>query len=474
MVQHEAEVTKITTEKYRHWQQIGLENTSVPRGLLFTADGADHGIQRTVDPTRCQGEGARSAASLSSISASAPGEIPFRLVFNSLCLADLVQTITGSELPRFHPVHVRPFKYLLAHELQIRTALEEIRELFKRAKSVDAGARHAQDSEGPETTHDDPVQSLGRDIIPAVQEEQPDVEATLTSPLEANLDSVSDAPPRSSFNALPTVPAVFKCKFMGHTVRDRDLRLLELLVQFMDVEMKDILDVRKQIADRTLQEISFEYLLHLYSPGDLVLSGSSSQPEARRAYRILFVTGGRPHFEPQPAHLAQVHPNNSNPYYSQYERAIKVGGIDVFPEDSVSQGLQGKATKMTPLVLDCFYVDFDGQSYGPLPHRFIIPEFSGRRTIAELDVYPAEFAQDVVNVREILRKRGEDFVKYAQGMHMEYHGWTLPDRTPITRGPEHYAYESQAAKSEALQVRFLHLAGQLRWLIMTTRSTVSV
>jgi hypothetical protein len=96
------------------------------------------------------------------------------------------------------------------------------------------------------------------------------------------------------------------------------------------------------------------------------------------------------------------------------------------PYNTLGQGLAGRATNTTPLVLDCFYIDFDGNAHGPRPARFIIPEYMGARDILSLDVHPAQFAPDVEDVRSYLQRRGKRFVETAQGMHKEYDGRTLP------------------------------------------------
>ncbi|KAK4545905.1 hypothetical protein LTR36_002469 [Oleoguttula mirabilis] len=400
-------LTKLSPTQYRQWERGESMDPHILNGLWFTTDGADHGIRREHnDDLRPSSEtGVDHTEALE----SETEEIPFRLIFKCMNLEVLLEQITEDELPLDRQVHMRPFKFLLAHEYRIRSSLEALRTVLRETEQADVNATIPR-----AFSRLDPTSTMSPTPVPS-------------------LDRADAAPPE------------LERKVMGIGVTPRNVRLLEMVVTFMDVEMRDILTIRKKIRDTTLSDITFEYLLHLYEPGNLVLAGSTQQAEARRAYRVLLVTGGRPYFEakPYPKFPGQSFPDN-------------VSGMPrTFPEDSVSQGLQGKATKMTPVILGCYSMDFDGSLYGPRPHRFIIPEFHGRRKITDLDVYPADFEPNVKGIRQSLRKRGEYFVKCAQGMHREYHGRTLPDRPPFQVRPSagyRYQMEDRAPKPEALQV----------------------
>ena len=74
---------------------------------------------------------------------------------------------------------------------------------------------------------------------------------------------------------------------LSAAVRLRDQ--LGCLIGFMNDDMKEIFEVKRQIDTGTLTRISFNYLWLLFKPGDTILSGTTQ----RRAYRVLHVTGGR-------------------------------------------------------------------------------------------------------------------------------------------------------------------------------------
>ncbi|KAK5119695.1 hypothetical protein LTR85_007271 [Meristemomyces frigidus] len=333
--------------------------------LLLTVDGGDYGIRRGVEHSDWLRAGCSSVPLFAADPlTSANDEIPFRLVLNSLEMMNVLEKITEDDLPRNKSVHLRPFRYLLAYEQTIRAALGNLRAALGKAEPPDAV---------PQTDHQN--LQFPEDIRPDVDQ-----------------------------------------KIMGIKANRRNQSLLECVVNFMDVEMSDILKVRRKIRDRTVQTITFEYLSHLYTPGDLVFTDCTSPAEARRAYRVLYVTGGRPYFESQPDRKTREYDyeHYGYPGAREGERGIQVGGIQVLPEDSVSQGLQGKATRMTPLVLDCFFMDCDGASYGPRPQRFLIPEFNGYRRVMSLDVYPAQFDTEYERVRLALQTRGKKFIQHAQ------------------------------------------------------------
>ncbi|KAI6821055.1 hypothetical protein KC366_g9855 [Hortaea werneckii] len=354
-------------------------------------------VLKRLDPSSSQKGGDTSL-----LASNALEEIAFRLVFNSTDLMKILEKITEDEITAANPVHVRPFKYLLKHESKIRSALEQIQQ-----------ALH--------THSGDP--SVG--ATEALQGHPTDLSTT---------ETVST-----------TVEGV--------PVTERNLKLLRCLMGFIDNEMRDILSVRKQIAGGTLEEVSFEYLLHLFKPGDLVFADPRLPTEERRAYRVLYVTGGRPLFESSEERRQRLKKSSEG---IEAEKAHEIGGFEIFPDEIVSQGSQGKATKMTPLVVDCFYMDYDGTNYGPRPQRFIIPEFGGRKKIVDLDVYPAHFDTACETVRGKLLRRGKYFVDCRNRPHKEYHGYVLPERVAIlsadVEGAWFKIYNDPGIRSEVFQL----------------------
>jgi len=363
-LKREAKLTKIPAEKYRevkHWTHGELGDASV---LLMTSDGANYGIRRFAESTE-QRIG-RQPDSSRTISAETAGrrqqtdvDVPFRLVLNSSELLRILSKVTGSKLLPTNHVHLRPFKYFIQYEAEIRDALSHFRMGCQASASQMSG-------------------------------------------------SITDV----------TVK--------GIKVTPRGKDLIQCVVDFMDTEMHDIFAIRKQVADRTLESISFEYLWHLYKPGDLVFSKAEASSGPRRAYRVLNVTGGRPNVD-RNSNQRKRRPRRRNRSQSR-SRSPSAGGLRIHPMDTVSPGVVGKSAKMTPVVIDCLYIDFDGEWYGPRPWRFILPEFNSHRKICDLEIYPAEFDLHFRKVKQDLIERGRAyFGKSAQGMHWKYNGRSLVD-----------------------------------------------
>lgn len=362
--------------------------------LLYTSDGAEHGIRRSHNPVHLN----TGATSFEDSPSSQVDDIPLRLVFNSSDYPKLLEKITGDETPAGVKVFVRPFKYLLIHEAKIRSALVELNAKHWTSKE--------QTAKGDESATDPPD---------------------------------SSSPPKTKYGPESTFAKSLD-------ITERDAGLLKCLVQFMDEQMQDILAIRQEIAGRTLQNITFEYLLHLFAPGDLVLTDSNALPEERRAYRVMHVTGGRP---------LLITTGDERLRLRVSRPRSEIGGFEIAPDDVVSQGQQGGATKMTPLVVDCFYVDSDGSSYGPRPQRFIIPEFGGRKKVTDLVIRPVGFDEQDHLIHDSLRGRGQKFVDCVDRKHKEYHGQISSERLAILEG---YQREYDT-KSESFHVSSLRACG---------------
>ncbi|KAI6914539.1 hypothetical protein KC318_g3068 [Hortaea werneckii] len=394
---------KIPPGKYRevkNWPAGSLGDAPV---LLYTTDGSEFGIRREKDDEFLHPESrsSRDGGDTSLLASNASEEIPFRLVFNSTDLMKILE-VTEDEITATNPVHVRPFKYLLKHESKIRSMLEQIQQALHK-RPCDSSIAATEASQG---------------------------QTTGLSTTETDSTTVKGVP-----------------------VTERSLKLLQCLMGFVDNEMRDVLAVRKQIAGGTLEEISFEYLLHLFKPGDLVSADPRLPSEERRAYRVLYLTGGRPLFESSEERRQRLKKGSDG---VETEEVPEIGGFELLPDDIVSQGSQGRATKMTPLVIDCFYIDYDGINYGPRPQRFVIPEFGGRKKIVDLDVHPARFDPACETVRGKLLKRGRHFVERLKRPHKEYHGYVLSDRTAILSADDDGAlfmiYNDPSLRSEVFQL----------------------
>lgn len=166
---------------------------------------------------------------------------------------------------------------------------------------------------------------------------------------------------------------------------------MKCLLQFMDNELHDIIEVHRHIRERTLREIAFEHLWHLFKPGDLVVS---NQPKDQ-AYRVLSTGGGR-----LPRDTTDCNGN------------LTVTNALRTPSD---------------FFLDCYYIDFNGVHYGPVPKQITIAPYEGLRPVTALEVIPISLIheQNGSQLEAALQARGKKFMKLARVSHKKYKGLSL-------------------------------------------------
>ena len=182
---------------------------------------------------------------------------------------------------------------------------------------------------------------------------------------------------------------------------------LKCLVEFMDIDMADIFEVRKQIHDRALKSIAFEYLWLLFEPGNLVIQNQrTSGDQQLQALTVLSVTGGRISFDPNGIVFRDPPPP--------------------MPGDDEENFVLLKSTsRITPFVIDCVYIDCDGQRVGPRKRRIVIQPYTGERSILALEVYPAKLDPAYHDTMERLLRRGMRFISILNGSHKWYSGMSI-------------------------------------------------
>lgn len=159
---------------------------------------------------------------------------PYRLAINSKYLLNVLESCTETLFTEEQNVLVRPFKYLVEFESDIKDLLE----------STESWCKEAED-----------------EMIRSTKQE--DIERTRAMAAQLR--------------------------------RERDE--LRCLVQFMDHDMRDIFEIKRAIQANTLREIAFEHLWQLYKPGDVVYRTVQDDDSRRQAFRVLHVTGGRVCFD---------------------------------------------------------------------------------------------------------------------------------------------------------------------------------
>jgi len=271
-----------------------------------------------------------------------------RLAINSKFLLGFLSNLAGVPITEKENTWVWPFKYIAVYEGQIRKALEDAQNKCN----------------------------------------------------ETQLESVT--------NTLPdTIGAPTTIETLGRKAKmERDD--LRCLVEFMDEDLRSIFDVRKRIHNLSLKTIAFDFLWHLFKPGDLVLH----------------VTGGRTSFDPGNMRGEE---RVSRDWDSDSESELH------------NEALSRSGYQTTTFIIDCAFLDFDGTFIGPKPRRFAIPAYPGEKQILSLDVYPAKFDPDYTSIMESLVNRGKRFLRISnlEGAHQRYCGTTIRE----TQGRrERYSY----------------------------------
>lgn len=365
-----AEITRVPEHMWRNTKPatVGESGTAV---LVATGPRTQKADRHVLNELNA----ARSEMSMSDCNLQEPqGTIPTRFAINSHRLMTLLAKCTKQEIQSSRNSWVRPFKYLMHFEKEIRAGYKEISDRYNNLSSS------TLESEG--------------------------AAASDMAALSANQEQGNE-------NARPE----YSSDIEGAA---RDKALWSCVIEFMDTDMRDIFDMRAKAATDDLREIDFEDLWCLYNPGDLVYHKFTVGGKSRhRAYRVLSVTGGRSILDTA---------NRSDEGLKDYGEKFRDSFEDLDDRLNEHRNMRGRASGKTPFVIDCFFLDFDGDRWGPRPRRFVIPEYTGTRSITQLAAVPVRFMPGWANIETEMVDRGRRFVDIAKGAHRIYTGRGHPDK----------------------------------------------
>jgi hypothetical protein len=173
---------------------------------------------------------------------------------------------------------------------------------------------------------------------------------------------------------------------------------LECLLSFIDSNLGNMIKMRAQIADGTLQQIAFEDLWHLFRPGDLILSKPLGKKHWQLS-KVYSVTGGQI--------TRRSHPDSEGRIQdSDYDDAATTVGT------------------WTAFRIDSYMMVYDGHWVGPDNLVMRIKHYTGRKRITELPFFPVRFHPDKDRVLATLEERGRKFMNCFG--HQFYEGLTVP------------------------------------------------
>ncbi|KAK1985389.1 hypothetical protein LZ30DRAFT_779092 [Colletotrichum cereale] len=317
-------------------------------------------------------------------------------------------------------VFFRPFKALLYCQANMRRALERLEKQFAGANPAEAGLR-PDDSSGANVAGGRPGKGKNqldkgsgakhvRHAMVGVVEDAPATRDRSTR-VGGNGSGVSwnDADTKTVEKLKGRKPEEAETGGTD-TLNDRTaLEHLRCYVDFMDervMPMEDIFDGNGQ------QMVRFDDLWFLFKVGDVVHCPAGSA--AREAGRSM----------------------NTRTNRGRYQTAFSVfyKGLSVI-DDSTPDDFKIKDRTM---VLWCYYLDHDGETYGPVKQKLVIEAFAGQRSIRELTTYPLRFAVNADRLRSELETQGKRFRDLAKLKHVSCEGWTLtvPPLGTYERGDE--------------------------------------
>ena len=389
---YEAQEAKIMRVQPWEWREVKRERMIQPHLPSLIASSKGHGRvgQMSIEQRRAR----RKRTPVDAI--SSPEEVPqidiaYRLAINSRTLLNILGECTGMGFPEDQNVWLRPFKYLVAYETEVRQALHDAELNFDQ---LEAKSPHQVDMSLSQSGASNP----GPDLVQAKE----DKSSTEAVGLAINT-SVMDAP---------------------NVKAERDQ--LRCLVEFMDTDMQGIFDVKRKVTNKTLQEFAFEELWLLYKPGDLVYTWKSPDDiSTYQAYRVLHVTGGR----------AIIDTANDSRFDAIRDRSWE---DDSDTEERARDLIRSSPSNATPFIIDCFSIDFDGTRMGPKSKRFVIPSFIGKRKVDSLEICPSFSPPQPGMVHQAMIDRGRRFTQLAGGTHKRYSGTTLRESKELWESTYYY------------------------------------
>ncbi|KAL8911012.1 MAG: hypothetical protein Q9171_003748 [Xanthocarpia ochracea] len=328
-----------------------------------------------------------------------------RILFTSPWLLIMIELLTGQDSPIISRQFVYPFKHLLTYSEHVKLFLQRLKSLDLDSFRVDdmvptlteavAAVANVLGSEHPtvEISSENTAKVLKKSYF--TKHFRKAEKSTSSAPSDP---SQGDAAVTPSTQADPLATEAEQTKFKCTCLKDaRDH--LQALCDVMNVYLSELLAEHSAIAERRQKKIKFYNLWLLFKPGSLIIK--SHLPH--RAYRVLRVHGGRPLLT-----TAEVDPDYAS------------SGVNTFLDTARKSGI-------SPFVIECVGIDFDGANFGPTHERVEIGEFNGWKTIVELEAHPIDFVNDAQSLKKSLIARGHRFAQLRGFQHKKYSGLSLTD-----------------------------------------------
>jgi adenylate kinase family enzyme len=153
-------------------------------------------------------------------------------------------------------------------------------------------------------------------------------------------------------------------------------------------------------SDPSQLKIRFEDIWFLFRTGDLVYLPNSADMEHRHKTSIR-QSAWRVYALHSPAAQHKVQPLDHRKYVN----------------DEADGG---------EFRIQCYYIDWTGESYCAVTEEFQIPRFKGEKAIKKLNIFPIRFMDNHKSAMKDLKRQGQDFLDCIKQRYRTYNWWTNP------------------------------------------------
>lgn len=317
---------------------------------------------------------------------------PQRIRIQSWPVLTILAKVVGESWPTTPRTFFRPFRILIYFQGKMKEILKELESKWSEAEIQEfSGATNSSDAamnqaaaktEGK--TEETPSTSLKKYTYSDLSDQDLEQKSHPDDPGEETPDPLVD-----SVEAL------------------RDMRCY---VNFIDKEIAPLFHQFERLDGTSRQKIRFSDLWYLFRVGEIVYTpmasdlsdgdspNSSLSSMCQTAWRVSSI------YIPPPRY--------------------KIRALDVRNNSQISAEYDDEE-KWTDAIVWCYYIDYNGKSFGAVEKDFDITYFDGERDIRSLDVYPIRFAENHERVRKDLKEQGEKFQTYLACKHLYYNGSTI-------------------------------------------------
>jgi len=380
-----------------------------------------------------------------------------RIRISSPAIIKRLGDLNGETWPGRPRTFFRPFRAFIHFHGKMKKELQDLEDRVARAESVSAPPNAPRDDQ---SSNEKRSESLKSNETSTKTSDPENSQAALTPPVSREEEAGPNKPDSGPTGAIPADllkdPHEQKLdQVMNSRYALEDLRCY---VNFVEEKLMPLYNRFDNVTDIDSQKIQFDDLWYLFRSGELIYvpsftkedttSNTSKQLSVHpRSKQMSMDKSKLPLVDQRIWRLLSMHP----PVYNHE---------DTPPKDGPGSE-QDKDTEPLSTWLNCYYLDYNGESYGPVIKKFDIYEFEGEKPIQELEIYPLRFVTGFETIKNEHKDLGTNFVRYLSERPLAYNGWTLTrdpegesiqssDGKPI-RNPEHIESDVIVDFKEALQ-----------------------